>query len=201
MSLENYLVRSNAAEIEIRSTFRPEDPGQLYNILKEKGYRWYLEFLAANLQDILKYISLPRSRRLAKKMDESSRWTRFSLCRIANILDNTEISVRYSWHRHDSWPRILPRLSLSDCRCSRTVDSISAIENVPVWWLWFSFFITIVVDLFGFRYLLSVPPRCRGFGRPFHTRGMLPGRIRSAVAIQKSLPFPLSRREPWLNSV
>jgi hypothetical protein len=67
MSLENYLVRSNAAEIEIRSTFRPEEPGQLYNILKEKGYRWYLEFLAANLQDILKYISLPRSRRLAKK--------------------------------------------------------------------------------------------------------------------------------------
>ncbi|MDE6065231.1 MAG: hypothetical protein K2G27_00220 [Duncaniella sp.] len=67
MSLENYLVRSNVTEIEIRSTFSAEAPTRLYNLLKEKGYIWYLEFLAANLQDILKYLSLPPSRRLAKK--------------------------------------------------------------------------------------------------------------------------------------
>ena len=67
MSLRNYLVKSNVTEIEIRSTFPPEAPLQLYNLLKERGYRWYLEFLAANLQDILKYISLSPSRRLAKK--------------------------------------------------------------------------------------------------------------------------------------
>jgi len=67
MSLENYLVKSNVSESEIHSTFSQKAPAQLYNLLKEKGYRWYLEFLEANLPDILKYISLPPSRRQAKK--------------------------------------------------------------------------------------------------------------------------------------
>lgn len=95
MSLENYLVKSNVTESEIRSTFSPKEPGQLYNLLKEKGYRWYLEFLAANLQDILKYISLPPSRRQAKK------WTarpdelifRFAALQISVITLQFEIDI------------------------------------------------------------------------------------------------------------
>lgn len=70
MSLENYLVKSNVSESEIRSTLSQKAPAQLYNLLKEKGYRWYLEFLEANLPDILKYISLPPSRRQTKKWTE-----------------------------------------------------------------------------------------------------------------------------------
>lgn len=67
MSLENYLVKSDVSEKEIRYSFRQEEVSQLYTFLKEKGYHWYRSFLAANLQDILKYIALPQSRREAKK--------------------------------------------------------------------------------------------------------------------------------------
>lgn len=67
MSLENYLVKSDVSETEIRCSFRKEEVLQLHKLLKEKGYCWYRKFLAANLQDILKYIALPDSRRQTKK--------------------------------------------------------------------------------------------------------------------------------------
>lgn len=67
MSLENYLVRSDVSETEIRCSFRQEEVSQLHTLLKEKGFDWYRGFLATNLPDILKYIALPPSRREAKK--------------------------------------------------------------------------------------------------------------------------------------
>ena len=66
MSLENYLVRSDVSETEIRCSFRQEEVSQLHTLLKEKGFDWYRDFLT-NLSDILKYIALPPSRREAKK--------------------------------------------------------------------------------------------------------------------------------------
>lgn len=67
MSLENYLVRSDVSETEIRCSFRQEEVSQLHTFLKEKGFDWYRDFLTTNLSDILKYIALPPSRREAKK--------------------------------------------------------------------------------------------------------------------------------------
>lgn len=67
MSLENYLVKSDVSETEIRCSFRREEVSQLHTLLKEKGFDWYRDFLTTNLADILKYIALPPSRREAKK--------------------------------------------------------------------------------------------------------------------------------------
>lgn len=67
MSLRNYLLKSDKVYQEIGCTFRPEDKQQLYNQLQEIGYTQYHHFVAHNIQDILRYISQPPSRRSAKK--------------------------------------------------------------------------------------------------------------------------------------
>lgn len=67
MSLHNYLVRSREACEEIRWGFSLEEKRQLYWILKEIGGAKYFSFVKAHRADILKYISLPDSRRQQKK--------------------------------------------------------------------------------------------------------------------------------------
>lgn len=67
MSLENYLVRSHEPAVEIRNAFGKEEIEQLYNLVKEIGYKQYGHFFVENIQEIVKYISLTPSRRAQKK--------------------------------------------------------------------------------------------------------------------------------------
>ena len=67
MSLHNYLVKSNVPYQEIWSDFDLEQVQQLYNQLKDLGYRKYHAFVVEHQKDILKYISLSHSQRQQKK--------------------------------------------------------------------------------------------------------------------------------------
>lgn len=67
MSLYNYLVKSSVSAEEIRCNFHREEVEQLYNLLREKGYDAYFDFVKNNQKDILRYIALSDSQRRQKK--------------------------------------------------------------------------------------------------------------------------------------
>lgn len=67
MSLENYLLKSNAPAQEIRYDFSAQEVEQLYNLVSSLQFAEYREFVREYLQDIQKYISLSPSQRKQKK--------------------------------------------------------------------------------------------------------------------------------------
>lgn len=67
MSLRNYLVKSGGPYEEILGSFRHEEIVQLYNQLKAEEVKCHFDYMKANLQDILQYISKAPSQREQKK--------------------------------------------------------------------------------------------------------------------------------------
>ena len=95
MSLENYLVKSDVFETEIRCSFHREEVSQLHTFLKDKGFDWYRHFLTTNLSDILKYIALPPSRREAKKWigRPDALLLRFAALQISSITVQFQLNI------------------------------------------------------------------------------------------------------------
>ncbi len=67
MSLDNYLAKARGFGAEIRFEFSSKEVEQLYNFLKELGYREYLTWVYQHQEEVLKYISLSQSQRQQKK--------------------------------------------------------------------------------------------------------------------------------------
>ncbi|RRD01965.1 hypothetical protein [Prevotella sp. OH937_COT-195] len=91
MSLYNYLVKSSVSAEEIRYNFHREEVEQLYNLLQEKGYDSYFDFVRDNQKDILRYIALSDSQRRQKK------WTNHPLQLLLRFaaLQIAEITVQF----------------------------------------------------------------------------------------------------------
>ena len=87
MSLYNYLVKSSVSAEEIRYNFHREEVEQLYNLLREKGYDAYFDFVKNNQKDILRYIALSDSQRRQKKWTNHPQqlMLRFAALQIAEI--------------------------------------------------------------------------------------------------------------------
>ncbi|MGR3790698.1 hypothetical protein ACUXZJ_07280 [Flavobacterium sp. TN-1] len=67
MSLENYLLKSNAPAQEIRYAFSEQEVEQLYNLVSTMKFPEYLRFVGENLEDIQKYTAITDSQRKQKK--------------------------------------------------------------------------------------------------------------------------------------